>query len=135
MQIATRQLRQDDLIRGIGIIVDRLEVDEETNEATVFGHTYDRETNSPFATSVHLSAEHRVNVARRFQPGDRVTITNPAKFEDLYEDEETFDAVPAFLEAVVLEVNADFRSLRVAEVSETQAQHTVGFREARFVLA
>ena len=136
MQIAARQLRDNDLIRGIGLVVDTLYYNEQTDEVTVVSHTVDRESGTTFGVGpIQLPADHRVNVARRFQPGDRVTIANPAKFDGLYEDEEAYDAVPTFLEAVVLEVNTDFRSLRVAEVSEAQTQHTVGFREARFVLA
>lgn len=108
MQITASQLRLDDVIRGIGIVVDQRILDSEA-KVVILGHTVNRETGEQFATRVELPESHAVNVRRAFAPGDWVTV--PVQVLDPFMHPE-FVGEP-FVRTSVVEVLAESRQLRV----------------------
>lgn len=140
MQITASQLRGNDLIRGIGLVVDQRILDSGA-KVVVLGHTVDRETGSEFSTRVELPEDHRVNVRREFQVGDIVTVSVYAYTDDPWNDPafEGFDGTNQYIERQVSLVDVERRLLHTVplnvELEDSDDHFAVDFRQARHAAA
>lgn len=131
MNVTAAATRPGDRIRGIGLVVEYSEPEADYTTA-IEGYVL-----TPMPTLEGNSAEfektpvklvlpntHRVNVVRPFQVGDKVTVADPEGME--YED-------VSYVEAVVLHVYEDLRTITVGYENDLENPWGVGFRAARHV--
>lgn len=109
MQIAASAVREGDVIRGIGLVVEFNEPQTDF-EARLAGHiVVNRETGETYGpVSIIVPNEHKVNVRRLFAVGDVVTVP-------VYEwDEDAEDFMgEQFVRSEVLHVHGDEKLLTI----------------------
>jgi hypothetical protein len=129
MRTTASQIRPADLVRGIGLTVEFAEPENDFATRLVGTvSTRDSETGGyeQYAAQIVLPNEHRVNVRRAFQPGDRVTVPSYYFTGTGLEDMDAIEALlepvgPVYLEAEVDEVRADERQVVVFVRPEDEA--------------
>lgn len=102
MKVKASEVREDDRVQGIGLVVEFSEPHSDFTHALV-GRVHTRDANGgveQFATTLILPNDHMVRVSRPFKVGDKVTVK-------VVEVEESNIETTQYVEASVMAVYED----------------------------